>query len=391
MMLFLSISIFASACLSALITWSAREIAVTHGLTFGPKSFRHVHTSPIPRLGGVAIFSTIIVGFPLYLLAASRGLVDGPSNYDVLKVLAPAILLFAAGLVDDLRGIRPRTKLAVQAAGGLCLYLSGLKFACFASVLGTSWLNSIFCLTTTVFWVVLVCNAINLIDGLDGLAAGAALFSMVTIFTVALVQGRTGVAVATAMLAGSILGFLLFNFNPASIFLGDSGSLFVGFVLSGLVLSEAQRQQSVLDAISIPLISFALPLTDTALSVLRRFLSGHSLFGADREHIHHKLLELGLTQRQAVWILYGLSGTFAVLGLFLIYDSDIILFPVVAIVLLILFFGVRKLGYQEFAEFARLYRRLGKLKKSFASNITLRKTSAELQRTRSLNEIADLL
>lgn len=385
------ISIFASTGLSALLTWMAREVANARGLASGPDSGRHVHTSPIPRVGGVAIFCTFILGYPLYLLAASRGLVAGPANNDVIKVLLPAMALFVAGLVDDLRGIRPGTKLLVQAAGGLCLYLSGLKFACFSALFATSWINSALCLATTVFWVVLVCNAVNLIDGLDGLAAGAALFSMVTIFAVALAQGRTGVAVAVLILGGSIFGFLLFNFNPASIFLGDSGSLFVGFILSGLVLCESQRQQSLLDAISIPLISFALPLTDTALSVLRRFLSGHSLFGADREHIHHKLLELGLTHRQAVWILYGLSATFAVLGLFLIYDSDIILVPVGAAVLLILFFGVRKLGYQEFAEFGRLCGRLRHMKQSCARNVTLRKAAAELQRARDLSQVARLL
>lgn len=243
----------------------------------------------------------------------------------------------------------------------------------------------------TVFWVVLVCNAINLIDGLDGLAAGAALFSMVTIFTVAVVQGRSGVAAATAILAGSVLGFLVFNFNPASIFLGDSGSLFIGFILSGLVLAESPKQQSPFEVIFIPLISLALPLMDTALSVTRRFLNGHRLFGADQEHIHHKLLELGLTHRQVVWILYAVSALGTLLGLLLLVRSDLGLIPVGAAFAMVVFFGVRKLGYKEFTEFGRLWVRLRRQRRAMARNIGALKIIEELKLAQTMGEIFGLL
>jgi UDP-GlcNAc:undecaprenyl-phosphate GlcNAc-1-phosphate transferase len=221
-------------------------------------------------------------------------------NYAVLRVLLPATGLFLVGLLDDLKDMKAITKLPAQVAGGCSLFYSGLHFMCFHWHAAPVWVNSGICLLTTVFWVVLVCNAINLIDGLDGLAFGAALFSMLTIFTVAVVQVRGGVAVAT-VLAGSMLEFLLFNFNPAFIFLGDSGSQFVGFMLAGFVLAEAQNLQIAMHAVAVPLFSLAVSLVDTSLSVLRRFLSGRSLFGADREHIHHNLLELGLMQRQVTW------------------------------------------------------------------------------------------
>ncbi len=271
-----------------------------------PDSGRHIHAGPIPRLGGVAVFLT----FTLLLLAcsflAAKGWVSGVSSGQLLRIVAIGAALFAVGLIDDLYGLRAWPKLAVQVAGGVGLYYSDIRFNfCGTHLAGSStWL---ICLALTVTWVVLICNAINLIDGLDGLAAGAALFSMVTIFTLAL-GSRSDIAFATAILGGSLFGFLVLNFNPASIFLGDSGSLFVGFILSAFVLAESQKRATTLDNIVVPAVAFALPLTDVGLSILRRFLSGRSLFGADREHIHHKLLELGLTQRQVVWVLYGISA-----------------------------------------------------------------------------------
>lgn len=376
---------------AALLTWVVRHLASTFGLAYGPSSARHLHTAPIPRLGGIAIFITFFALYGVFCFAGSQGWVAGAVNHDLLKLLLPATGLFLVGLIDDLRGLTAKVKLLSQVAAGCCLYYSGLHFACFEWHGLPASVNSGICLLATVFWVVLVCNAINLIDGLDGLASGAALFSMVTIFAVSVAEGRTGVAVATMILAGSMLGFLFFNFNPASIFLGDSGSLFVGFMLAGFVLAEAHKQQTLLDSFSIPLLSLAVPLMDTAISVLRRFLSGHSVFGADREHIHHKLLELGLNQRQVMWILYGVSAGCALLSLFLLHPSDLMLIPVAGILLLLMFFGLRKLGYHEFAEFHRIWKRVWQQKRVFAHDIALRKIAASLEKVQDLNQVLSLL
>ncbi len=377
--------------LATLLTWVVREIANRYGLACGPSSDRHLHTSPIPRIGGVAIFASFVILYGAFRFFVAHGWLARSLNSDVLKILLPASGMFLVGLVDDLRGLSAKTKLLAQVVGACCLFYGGLHFICFHWTGAPSWVNSGIGLLTTVFWVVLICNAINLIDGLDGLASGAALFSMATIFTVALVEGRYGVAVATLVLGGAMMGFLVFNFNPASIFLGDSGSLFVGFMLSGFVLAEAQKQQTVLDSVAIPLISLAVPLTDTALSVLRRFLSGHSLFGADKEHIHHKLLELGLTQRQVVWILYGVSASCAILSLSLLHPSHLMMVPVAGIMLLVIFFGVRKLGYHELAEFQRVWKRTTQQKQVFARDIAMRKASAELSKLRNFDQVIHVL
>ena len=387
-MLWLCLSI--SVVVGALLTWLVREFAARSGLVFRPASPRHLHGRPIPRLGGVAVFLTFVTVYALYYLGVRRGLVARPQNFDSFKVLASGSLLFAAGLIDDLRGLKPRTKLFVQIAGGICLYLSGLHFGCFYwSALGPMAGHAV-CLLATVFWVVLICNAINLIDGLDGLAASSAIFSMVTILCVALLQGRTGIATSAVILAGALSGFLIFNFNPASIFLGDGGSMFVGFMLSGFVLAESHEQRAV-NALAIPLISLALPLTDTTLSVLRRFLSGRSLFGADRDHIHHKLLELGLTQRQVVWVLYGFSAVSVVLSLAFVRPSRFVAIPALTILLLLLFFGLRKLRYSEFLEFERVWSRVLQQKRACARNIAMRKAAAELQNSHKLSSVISIL
>lgn len=382
-------SFLISVAISALLTWVVRDVASRFGLAKAPDSSRHIHSTPIPRLGGFAVFVTFVSLFIVYMVASNHKLGAAPNNNDGVRIVLIGAVFFLVGLVDDLITVRPWLKLLVEVGGGVALYLSGIHLGFCAAHAGAPWADAL-CLGLTVFWVVLICNAINLIDGLDGLAAGAALFSMVTIFTLA-VGSRPGVATATTILAGSLFGFLIFNFNPASIFLGDSGSLFVGFVLSAFVLDESQRQISTFGSILVPVVSFALPLTDVCLSLLRRFLSGHSIFGADREHIHHKLLELGLTQRQVVWVLYGISALCAVLSLFLLSPSVLALIPVAAIMLMLVFFGLRKLKYPELGEFQRLGQRLRLQKKVLARNIALRKAAARLENARNSVGIAAIL
>src|SRR5215472_1735689 len=390
-MSFYFITLILSALAAAGLTKLIRDFARKHGLAVGPSSTRHIYKVPTPRLGGVAIFLTFIIAFSAYYFCRHFGLVHAAKNSTLLQLTLPGALLFVVGLVDDLRGLSAKWKLAAQIIGGVSLYATGLRLICIHPAVGTSFLATAGCLALTVLWVVIVCNAINLIDGLDGLAAGATLFSMATLFAFSLVDGRHGVALIIAVLAGANIGFLVFNFNPASIFLGDSGSLFIGFMLSGLLMSESQQQPNIMRVILVPVISLALPLTDLCLTVVRRFLSVHSLFGADREHIHHKLLEAGLTQRQAVYILYAISASCTVLCFAFLYPSRLVWNPAVSLFVIFVFFFVRKLGYQEFTEFGRLALRVSQQRKVAHSNIAIRRAAFQLERTFNTAAVADIL
>jgi UDP-GlcNAc:undecaprenyl-phosphate GlcNAc-1-phosphate transferase len=390
-MLLYLVLLIAAAALAAFLTKVVRDLANRLGLAFAPTSGRHIHAVPTPRLGGIAIVFTFLIVSLLYWVGMRFGWIHQSHNLTLVNIVVPALGLFIVGLIDDLRGLSARIKLAAQIGGGAYLYFAGLRLVCLHSLTGNSFLTSAVCFSLTVGCVVLICNAINLIDGLDGLAAGAALFSMATIFTVAMVNGRHGTALAVTILAGANLGFLVFNFNPASIFLGDSGSLFVGFMLSGLVMSESTHQTDPLRSVMIPLVALALPLTDLLITVLRRYLSGHSLFGADREHIHHKLLELGMSQRQVVCVLYAFSAFCAVLSLAFLDPSRLLAVPAVAIVLLVVFFGVRKLKYEEFSELERFATRLRQQKQVATSNIALRKAAARLEDTATAADIVSVL
>ena len=381
----------ASIVLSTLLTWVVRFLADHYGLAVAPFSTRHLHRQPIPRLGGVAVFLAVVILVGAYVVAGQCGVTQPPVCRKLLSILMASLPIVFVGLYDDLKGIGPWAKLLAQAISGTMLYLSGIRLLSAEWHMAGPLLSSAVCLALTVLWVILISNAINLIDGVDGLAAGAALFSMVTIFAVASVAGMPGVALGTAILGGAVMGFLVFNFNPASIFLGDCGSLFVGFMLSSLVLAELPLRPAGIEPFLVPVISFALPLTDTVLSVLRRFLSGHALFGADREHIHHKLLEMGLTQRQVVFLLYGISALSALLSVFLLYGSHAMLFPVTSVVALFLFFGLRRLGYHEFAEFQRIWRRAGQQRLAFARNVAVRKVAAGLLHVYESDQLLDCL
>jgi UDP-GlcNAc:undecaprenyl-phosphate GlcNAc-1-phosphate transferase len=221
---------------------------------------------------------------------------------------------------------------------------------------------------------------------LDGLAAGSALFSTLVVFVVALCNHSAIVSLLTIALAGAILGFLRFNFNPATIFLGDCGSLFVGFMLSALALQGAEKSPTAI-AVAIPVVSFGLPILDTTLSVLRRWISGKPLFTGDREHIHHKLLEHGLSHRQVVIVLYAVSAIFALISLFLLWPSGSTLGLVLAVLGTGIWFGVQRLGYLEFGEIRRVAQRTVEQKSIFVNNLAIRRATEELKVTNDYSEL----
>ena len=353
-----------------------RNLAIVRGWVSQPDKSRHIHRRPVPRIGGVAIFLTVVGAIGVDLLApkwlsSSHALSVGMAR----GILIPATLMFLTGLWDDVWSLRPYQKFIAQIVAALLLYLQGFGIRQF-DLFGGHHPNAIVGLLLTVLWVVLITNAFNLIDGLDGLAAGSALFSTLVVFVLSLLMTNHSVSIVSVALAGAILGFLRFNFNPATIFLGDSGSLFIGFMLSALALAGSQKAPTMV-AVAIPVVSFGVPIVDVVIAVVRRFLSGKPIFTADNDHIHHKLLKLGFSQRQVVLILYGISALLGLLSLAMLHGAGII-----ALVLVILgagmFVGIQQLRYHEFFEVGRVLERTMNQKQIIVNNLNVRRAAESL-------------
>jgi UDP-GlcNAc:undecaprenyl-phosphate GlcNAc-1-phosphate transferase len=384
---------FVVALLSAFIlTRYVRDFANAHGWVAVPTQERHLHSTPLPRLGGVAIF----LSFFGCMAMASVWALQSPRLHSVfslkalLTIMAPASLVFLLGVYDDLRGVGPYFKFSVQGIAATMLFIGGLRIVNIPVLFGDIKLPWFVGWAVTVIWVLAITNAFNLIDGLDGLAAGSALFSTLVAFVVALLSGASLVTVMSIALAGAILGFLRFNFNPATIFLGDSGSLFIGFLLSALALKGAQKAPTIV-AVAIPVVSFGLPILETALSILRRLISGRPIFTADAEHIHHKLLQHGMTHRQVVILLYGVSAIFAMLSLFLLWPTGSSLGLVLAVLGIGIWIGVQHLGYLEFGELARVAHRTLDQPQIFVNNLAIRRATEELKVARDYDQVRRIL
>jgi UDP-GlcNAc:undecaprenyl-phosphate GlcNAc-1-phosphate transferase len=318
------------------------------------------------------------------------GLISAPSLQTLTTILVPGTLIFLLGVYDDVYSVGPYAKFAVQAAAAAMLFVGGLKILDLPLLFGARHLGWSVGLPLTILWVIGITNAFNLIDGLDGLAAGSALFSTMVVFVVALYSGSSLVSLLTIALAGAILGFLRFNFNPATIFLGDCGSLFIGFMLSALALAGAQKAPTVI-AVAIPVVSFGLPILETTLSVMRRLISGRPVFTADREHIHHKLLQRGMSHRQVVIVLYAVSAIFALLSLFLLWPTGSTLGLVLAVLGTGIWFGVQHLGYLEFWEIRRVAQRTIEQRSVFVNNLAIRRATEELKVARDFAQVCRIL
>jgi UDP-GlcNAc:undecaprenyl-phosphate/decaprenyl-phosphate GlcNAc-1-phosphate transferase len=383
---------FLSLLFSFVLTRYVRDFASRHGWVAAPSQERHLHATPLPRLGGVAIF----ISFTVSMVVAAGVAAEIPhaslafSLKTLLTILVPASLVFLLGVYDDLYSASHYVKFAVQAIAATMLFIGGLRIVNIPVLFGNHELPWFVGLPLTILWVLAITNAFNLIDGLDGLAAGSALFSTLVAFVVTLLNGYSLVTIMTIALAGAILGFLRYNFNPATIFLGDSGSLFIGFLLSALALEGAQKAPTIV-AVAIPVVSFGLPILETVLSILRRLISGRPVFTADREHIHHKLLQHGLSHRQVVIVLYGVSAVFAMLSLFLLWPTGSSLGLVLAVLGIGIWIGVQRLGYLELGELGRVAQRTLEQPQIFINNLAIRRATEELKVARDYDQIRYVL
>lgn len=380
---------FGTALAASLVaTYAVRERARRSQLFDGCEE-RKVHRGEIPRLGGVGVFVASAVGLSV-AFALYGADVLGTWATGLPIVLGGAAAVHFLGLFDDLYDIRARYKLLAQIAIALCVYFAGIRVTTISlPFVGITPLSPAVGMLFTVLWLVGITNAFNLIDGLDGLASGAAMFALTTMFVVASINGQDGAALVTIILAGATLGFLVYNFPPASIFLGDSGSLFIGFMLAGVGLLSSQKSQTVV-AVAIPVVSLGLPVLDTSLSILRRFLRGQPIFSADRGHIHHRLLMLGHSPRRAALLLYGACAFLALGAMLLVNDSGYVAL-VLVVVGLAACIAIQRLRYHEFEEFARLVRKGVRQREIIARGVHMREVSASVSGMADLVMVFDTL
>jgi UDP-GlcNAc:undecaprenyl-phosphate GlcNAc-1-phosphate transferase len=321
----------ASLLVAMAVTWTVTPAVISLAGRLGALDIpggRKTHSSPVPRIGGLAVFLGFMAGMA-FAAFATGNLLTIPQTGVYWRGLAIAATgLLVAGLIDDLYGLRYYWKFAAQILAAVYVWNCGFRIETISHPFSGNLDLELLSFPLTLLWIVGITNAVNLIDGLDGLAAGIALITTVAVAVIAFARGQLGVTAAAVALAGSLIGFLRFNFNPARIFLGDSGSMFLGFVLAVTSVRGSQKGPTVV-AILVPLLVLGLPLLDTGLAVVRRLYRLRSrglrsenalryvlsnldqVFLPDRGHIHHRLIDLGLSHRGAVLTLYGVGGLFA--------------------------------------------------------------------------------
>jgi len=321
-------------------TPKVKEIAIKAGAMDAPDA-RKVHKEPIPRMGGLAIY----LGFVLAVLASMH------VNREIAGLLIGGTVILAVGIIDDMKQISAKTKLFGQILAAMLPILFGVKIEWLTNPFGDMIYLDYLATPLTVLWFVSLTNTVNLIDGLDGLAAGVSTIAAITILLVALQQHLWIVAILTAALAGSALGFLQHNFNPAKIFMGDTGSMFLGYMLAGISVMGTVKSAATI-ALIVPIVALGLPIMDTAFAIIRRYSHGHPIFKPDKGHLHHRLLEMGLTQKQAVLLMYTISSCLGLSAILLTEVSKTFGIMIVVLLLAAAFFGAKKIGVLKDAKSA---------------------------------------
>ena len=298
-------ALLASALLALLTTPVVRSLAFRVGAVDVPKDSRRMHDHPIPRMGGLAIFFGCMLSVLIFL----------PLTPQMRGMLLGGVIIVILGIFDDIYALPAVPKFLVQIGAALIAVLAGNKILVLSNpnVFSSDpfWNLGILSIPISVFWVVGITNAVNLIDGLDGLACGVSTISSMTLLVIALIVSEPETAVLTAALAGGCIGFLPYNLNPAKIFMGDTGSTFLGFVLATVSIQGLFKSYAII-SFAVPFLVLGLPIFDTTFAIIRRLAKGQSPMTPDRGHIHHRLIDMGFSQKQAVATLYVIS---AILGL----------------------------------------------------------------------------
>jgi UDP-GlcNAc:undecaprenyl-phosphate GlcNAc-1-phosphate transferase len=334
---------FLAMIISFIATPLVKKLANKIGAIDVPRGERRVHKKPTPLLGGLAIYIAFVAGFFLK---------KGSLSTSEWGILAGATVIVIGGILDDKYELRPLAKLVFQLAAAFCLLAADVQIEIITNPFGNIipyFSLGFFYVPLSIIWIVGVTNAINFIDGLDGLAAGSALISTLTILCVAIIKDRFATACLTAILSGAILGFLPYNFNPASIFMGDTGAQLLGFLLAAISIEGAVKSATAI-AIAVPILALGLPIFDTLFAMVRRRVNGKPMSQGDRGHLHHRLLDMGLNQRQAVIIMYFISavlGGIAIIALQISSKDAYFLLAVVIIIIVIICWRIGLFKHKE--------------------------------------------
>ena len=360
------IFLLASACISFICTPVIRRLAIKTNIVDLP-SQRKIHLKSTPLLGGVPIF----ISFNLTILAGVL-----LNNTYIKEFILPRwwlllvcqIIILAMGITDDILKLKPAIKFSFQIFVGVLMTLFGFGIHSISNPFGENIIHlGILSIPITIVWLVGITNALNLVDGLDGLASGTSIIVGITIFAIAFLNENIGIALVSLALVGAVAGFLKYNFHPAKIFLGDSGSLLLGFLLAVLSIESSSKGATLL-AVLAPILALGFPIMDTLLSMIRRFLKSihlvnypneektvrlafiksFSIFKADKSHVHHQLLKLGFSHRKAVLSLYTLCLILCALAFLSVALKDLNNFILLGAIFLAFAIGIRTLNYQEF-------------------------------------------
>lgn len=331
----------------------ARKVAVRANAIDVPKDNRRMHKKPIPLMGGLAVIAGFLVSvFYIFLVYRPQELITWLHGLEPMKVwgfFIGMLMIIGMGVIDDIHPLSAKVKFPIQLAAAAIVVLSGTQIQfitiSISDVRYVSVSNGL-SIILSIFWIVGITNAINLIDGLDGLSAGVSGIAAISLFFVSVMMApdvHVVFAVLYVALAGAVMGFIPFNFNPAKIFIGSTGAYFLGFVLSTVSIEGATKAYTALTMV-VSMVALGLPIFDTLFAILRRVLNRKPIGQADRGHIHHRLIDMGISQKFSVTILYVVSGA---LGLVSILLANKGLLPAIIIIVIIFVFvvaGARYLG-----------------------------------------------
>lgn len=317
---------------SYILTPYIKNIAFMIGAVDRPDA-RKVHSKVMPRLGGLAIY----IAFFLSVVASLE------LTRDIVGILLGGTVIVAVGVLDDKYQLPAKVKLLGQIAAAAILIIFDIKIEWINNPFGGYFYLDYLSVPLTIFWVISFTNVVNLIDGLDGLAAGVSAIASITVILVAVQMDYYHIAVLTAALAGGIIGFIRYNFNPATIFMGDTGSMFIGYMLAAVSVYGAVKTAATI-ALIVPAIALGLPIIDTAFAILRRYNNGRPIFQPDKGHLHHRLLAMGLNQKQAVLLMYGISAALGIAAVLWAEMDGFFSALVIAIIITAVAVGARKIG-----------------------------------------------